>query len=78
MASPNIIPTKRSTADGLQLQVYRQCDLACDGLTNRPIANTSRSATNPPGTILRDLFRLDYRFNDKHSVYGSYSHDKNF
>lgn len=78
VALRNIISTNRITTDGAAIaDVYRTAIGLATGFTNSPLANNVTFQQPNPLDYREDLFRLDYRFNDKHSVYGRYIHDKN-
>ena len=78
VALRNIIPTNRITTDGAAIaNVYRTAIGLATGFTNSPIANNVTFQQPNPLDYREDLFRLDYRFNEKHSLYGRYIHDKN-
>src|SRR4030095_4132865 len=78
VALRNIIPTNRITADGAAIaNVYRTAIGLATGFTNSPIANNVTFQQPNPLDYREDIVRLDYRFNDKNSVYGRYIHDKN-
>lgn len=73
----NIIPASRITPDGRALaNTYRaMLDLAAE-FSDRPVGNNATYQLDNPFDYRQDIVRLDYRFNDAHSVYGRYLHDK--
>jgi len=74
----NIIPTNRITTDGRAIaDVYRTSIALATAFTNSPIGNNVTFQQPNPLDYREDLLRLDYRINDKHSLYGRYIHDKN-
>ncbi|MGH9970823.1 MAG: carboxypeptidase regulatory-like domain-containing protein [Pyrinomonadaceae bacterium] len=78
VALRNIIPTARITADGRAIaNVYRTAIGLATSYTNSPIANNGTFQQPNPLDYREDIVRLDYRFNEKHNVYGRYIHDKN-
>jgi hypothetical protein len=74
----NIIPLSRITADGLAISnVYRTMIGLASGYSDTP---TGQNATfQPPiaSDFRQEFIRLDYKFNDRHSLYTRYIHDKN-
>ncbi|MGH9881145.1 MAG: carboxypeptidase regulatory-like domain-containing protein, partial [Pyrinomonadaceae bacterium] len=78
VALRNIIPTNRITADGLAIsKVYRTAIGLSTSFTNSPVGNNVTFQQPNPLDYREDIIRLDYRFNDRNSVYGRYIHDKN-
>ena len=74
----NIIPTARITADGLAIaNVYRTAIGLGTSFTDAPVGNNIVFQQPNPLDYREDIVRLDYRFTEKHSVYGRYIHDKN-
>jgi hypothetical protein len=74
----NIIPTNRITADGRAIaNVYRTMIGLATSYTNAPVGNNATFQQPNPLDYREDLLRLDYRFNEKHSLYGRYIHDQN-
>jgi len=75
--SNNTIPTSRVTVDGRALaNTYLAMIDEAASFTDQPIANNATYQLDNPFDYRQDIVRLDYRFNDKHSVYGRYLHDK--
>ncbi|HET6891744.1 MAG TPA: carboxypeptidase regulatory-like domain-containing protein [Pyrinomonadaceae bacterium] len=78
VALRNIIPLNRITPDGAAIaSVYRTAIGLAAAYTNAPIGNNITFQQPNPLDYREDIIRLDYRFNDKHNVYGRYIHDKN-
>ena len=78
VALRNIIPADRITTDGRAIaNVYRTAIGLAAAFTNSPIANNVTFQQPNPLDYREDLLRIDYRINEKHSIYGRYIHDKN-
>jgi hypothetical protein len=78
VALRNIIPSSRITPDGLAIaNVYRTMIGLATSYNNAPVGNNATFQQPNPLDYREDLLRLDYRFNEKHSVYGRYIHDQN-
>jgi hypothetical protein len=78
VALRNIIPTNRITADGLAIaKLYRTMIGLSTSYTNAPIGNNITFQQPNPFDYREDIVRLDYRFNDRHNIYGRYIHDNN-
>lgn len=78
VALRNIIPTNRITADGAAIaKVYRTMIGLTTSYTNAPVGNNATFQQPNPFDYREDIIRLDYRFNERHSIYGRYIHDKN-
>ena len=78
VALRNIIPTNRITADGAAIaSVYRTAVGLAAAFTDSPIGINITFQQPNPLDYREDLVRLDYRLNEKHSIYGRYIHDKN-
>ena len=72
----NIIPTARITADGKALaNVYNVMEKIAYSYTDTPTGNNALYQPPNPFDVRQDFIRLDYRFNDRHSIYGRYLHD---
>ena len=72
----NIIPANRITADGKAFaSVYNVMEGLASAYTDTPTANNALYQQPNPFDVRQDILRLDYRVNDKHSVYGRYIHD---
>ncbi len=75
--SGNIIPTGRITADGRAIaDVYRQMSKLASSYNDSPVGSNTTFQQPNPFEYRQDILRLDYRFNEKHSIYGRYLHDK--
>lgn len=74
----NKIPLNRITADGQAIaNVYRTAIGQAAVYMDQPIAN---NATYQPPIIYNfhtEMLRIDYKFNDSHSIFGRYMHDFN-
>jgi hypothetical protein len=78
VALRNIIPANRITADGRAIaEVFRTSIGLATVYTNSPIGNNVTFQQPNPLDYREDLLRIDYRINDKHTLYGRYIHDKN-
>ncbi len=78
VALRNIIPSNRITPDGRAIaDVYRQAIGLAAAFTNSPIGNNVTFQQPNPLDYREDLVRIDYKINEKHTVYGRYIHDKN-
>src|ERR1041384_1078106 len=78
VALRNIIPTNRITTDGLAIaNVYRTAIGLATAFTNSPVGNNVTFQQPNPLDYREDLLCIDYRINDKHTLYGRYIHDKN-
>ena len=78
LALRNIIPANRITADGRAIaEVYRTAIGLATAYTNSPIGNNVTFQQPNPLDYREDLLRIDYRINEKHTLYGRYIHDKN-
>ncbi|HEX7330614.1 MAG TPA: carboxypeptidase regulatory-like domain-containing protein [Pyrinomonadaceae bacterium] len=78
VALRNIIPTNRITTDGRAIaNVYQTAIGLATAFTNSPVGNNVTFQQPNPLDYREDLLRIDYRINEKHSLYGRYIHDKN-
>ena len=78
VALRNIIPTNRITVDGRAIaNVYRTMIGLATSYTNAPIGNNATFQQPNPFDYREDLVRLDYRFNERHNLFGRYIHDEN-
>lgn len=78
VALRNIIPANRLTADGLAIaKLYRTMIGLATSYTNAPVGNNITFQQPNPFDFREDIVRLDYRFNDRHNIYGRYIHDNN-
>ena len=72
----NVIPAGRITADGRAIaNVFRFAISQAASYTDAPTGNNAIIQGDNPFNFREDIIRLDYRFNDHHSVYGRYLHD---
>ena len=78
VALRNIIPANRITTDGLAIaNVFRTSIGLATVFTNSPIGNNVTFQQPNPLDYREDLLRIDYRINEKHTLYARYIHDKN-
>jgi hypothetical protein len=78
VALRNIIPAARITTDGRAIaSVYRTAIGLATAFINSPVGNNVTFQQPNPLDYREDLLRIDYRINEKHTVYGRYIHDKN-
>lgn len=76
-ANPKILPANLITADGKAIaQVYNLMEKRAVSYVDTPTANNALFAEPNPFESREDLVRLDYRFNERHNIYGRYIHDK--
>ena len=74
----NRIPVGRITADGNALaSVYRKMIEISSSFNNSPVGSNATFQPNSPADFRQELLRLDYVFDQKHTVYGRYVHDSN-
>jgi len=74
----NIIPLSRITADGRAISnVYKTMIGLATSYTNLPVGSNATFQQPNPFNFREDIIRLDYRFNDRHNIYGRYLHDNN-
>lgn len=74
----NIIPTGRITTDGAALaNVYRRQISLASSFINSPIGSNATFQPASPSDFRQEFIRLDYIFNQNHSIYGRYIHDTN-
>jgi hypothetical protein len=78
VALRNIIPTNRITVDGQAIaSVYRNAIGLATAFINSPVGNNVTFQQPNPLDYREDLLRIDYKINDKHTLYGRYIKDKN-
>lgn len=70
--SSQITPNGRAIAN-----VYRLMAQQAASYTDAPVANNVVLSPNNPLDFREDIVRIDYRLNDKHSVYGRWIQDSN-
>jgi Carboxypeptidase regulatory-like domain len=74
----NVIPGGLITADGRALAtLYGRMAGEAASFTDSPIANNAIYQLSNPFDFRQEVVRLDYRFNQRHSIYGRYLHDSN-
>lgn len=74
----NVIPLTQLTPDGLAIaNVYKTVIPLAASYTNTPVANNTIFQTPNPLNYREDLGRIDYRINDKHTLYGRWVDDYN-
>src|SRR5262245_11524446 len=72
----NTIPTAMITADGKALaNVYTAMEGRAVSYVDTPTGNNAVYQEPNPFDVRQDILRLDYRFNERHSIYGRYVHD---
>ncbi len=76
---PNdIIPATQITADGNAVaNVYRNAISQTAVFSNLPVANNATFEVPNPLNYREDVARIDYRINDKHSLFGKFIDDDN-
>ncbi|HEU4435073.1 MAG TPA: carboxypeptidase regulatory-like domain-containing protein [Pyrinomonadaceae bacterium] len=78
VALRNIIPQDRITVDGRAIaSVYRNAIGLATAFINSPVGNNVTFQQPNPLDYREDLLRIDYKINEKHSLYGRYIKDKN-
>ncbi len=76
-ANPKVLPANLITADGKALAaVYATMSKRAVSFLDTPTANNALYQEPNPFDSREDLLRLDYRVNEKHTIYGRYIHDK--
>jgi hypothetical protein len=74
----NIVPATAITADGKAIaNVYKYVMGLATTFTNTPVANNAIFQVPNPLNYREDLGRLDYRINDKHSLFARWVDDYN-
>src|SRR5437899_3339107 len=72
----NVIPSSLLTADGKAFAaVYSAMEKLAVAYADTTAANNATFQQPNPFNNREDYIRLDYRFNQKHSIYGRYLHD---
>lgn len=72
----NVIPSGLLTADGRAIaSVFSAMEKLGVAYSDTPTANNTTFQQPNPFDYREDNVRLDYRFNEKHSIYGRYLHD---
>jgi hypothetical protein len=74
----NIIPTSAMTADGKAIaNIYNYAISQAATFTNTPVANNAIYTVPNPLNYREDVGRIDYRINDRHSMYARVIDDSN-
>jgi hypothetical protein len=74
----NIVPASAITPDGKAIaNVYNYATSQAAAFTNTPVANNAIFEVPNPLNYREDLVRLDYRINDKHTIYARFVDDSN-
>lgn len=74
----NIIPQSQITADGNAIMnVYRYVQANAAAFTNSATSNNTILEPANPLNFRENLLRLDYKINDRHSIYGRWIEDSN-
>jgi hypothetical protein len=74
----NIIPSNMITPDGQAIaNIYRTVIPMAASYTNLPTANNTTFQTPNPLNYREDIGRIDYRINDKHTLFGRWIDDFN-
>lgn len=74
----NIIPASRITAEGRAIaSVYRTAADLAAVFNDQPVANNATYQPRNPFDFRQDMLRLDYKFSDKHQIFGRYTRDIN-
>ncbi|HEY6401924.1 MAG TPA: TonB-dependent receptor, partial [Blastocatellia bacterium] len=72
----NIIPSNLITADGRALaNVYTAMAGRAVAYTDTPTGNNAVYQEPNPFDVRQEILRLDYKYNDRHSIYGRYLND---
>ncbi|MBA3442004.1 MAG: carboxypeptidase regulatory-like domain-containing protein [Pyrinomonadaceae bacterium] len=70
-------PVGISTDGRAIARVYDAAEQLAISYVDRPVANNAVYELDTPFDFRQDILRLDYRFNDRHTIYGRYLHDSN-
>jgi len=74
--NPKVLPANLITPDGKALAaVYTAMEQRAVSYVDTPTANNAVYQEPNPFNVRQDIIRLDYRFNDQHTIYGRYLHD---
>ena len=74
----NIIPASQVTPSGHAIaNVYTAVTAQAASFTNTPVANNAIFQTPNPLNYREDIGRIDYRINDRHSLFGRFVDDQN-
>jgi hypothetical protein len=72
----NIMPSNLITADGRALaNIYTAMEGRAVAYADTPTGNNAVFQEPNPFDVRQDILRLDYRFSEKHSIYGRYLND---
>ncbi len=72
----NIMPSNLITADGKALaNVFTAMEARAVSYLDTPTGNNAVYQEPNPFNVRQDIIRLDYRFNERHSIYGRYLYD---
>ncbi len=72
----NIIPPPLITADGTALaNVFKAMEGRAVAYVDTPTGNNAVYQEPNPFDVRQEILRLDYRFNERHTIYGRYLHD---
>lgn len=72
----NIIPANLITAEGKAIvNLYNAMEMQAAAYTDSPSSNNAIYQQPNPFDNREDIVRLDYRFNERHAIYGRYLHD---
>lgn len=72
----NIIPANLITADGKALaNVFTAMEGRAVSYADTPTGNNAVFQEPNPFNVRQEILRLDYRFNERHTIYGRYLHD---
>src|SRR5262245_13362100 len=72
----NILPANLITADGKALaNVFTAMEGRAVSYVDTPTGNNAVYQEPNPFNVRQDILRLDYRFNERHSIFGRYLHD---
>ncbi len=72
----NVIPANLITADGKALaNVFTAMEGRAVSYADTLAGNNAVYQEPNPFNVRQDILRLDYRFNERHSIYGRYLHD---
>ncbi|HEX4945988.1 MAG TPA: carboxypeptidase regulatory-like domain-containing protein, partial [Blastocatellia bacterium] len=77
-ANPKVLPANLLTPDGKALAaVYDAMEKQAVSYVDTPTANNALYQQPNPFDFRQEIIRLDYRVNDRHTLYGRYIHDFN-
>ena len=74
--NPKVLPANLITPDGKALAaVFTAMEQRAVSYVDTPTANNAVYQEPNPFNVRQDILRLDYRFNERHSIFGRYLHD---